>query len=253
MFKFGLKLWSTNSNYVTEAVRLFDEGVYQYIELYAAAHTYNEHIHVWKGLNIPFLIHAPHSYGGMNLAKKENRGNNALLLNETIKFADTLKADIIIVHPGIAGDIGETVHQIKKVDDSRIVIENKPYYTLDQDLICNGNSVEEITFALDQTGAGFCLDIGHAICAANARGKEPLDYMKQFFQLKPKIHHLSDGDYSGVKDEHRHFGKGNFRLGDILALIPDGSLVTIETGKDFEDSLIDFQQDIEYLLMQQRV
>ena len=31
---FGLKLWSSNENYVKEAVRLFEKGRYQYIELY---------------------------------------------------------------------------------------------------------------------------------------------------------------------------------------------------------------------------
>ena len=243
MYKFGLKLWSTNNNYVKEAVRLFEQGVYQYIELYAARHTFEASVHVWKKLHIPFVIHAPHSYGGLNFAEKQSRKENELLFDETRQFADTLKADIIIVHPGIVGDIGEAIHQLKEINDSRIVIENKPYYTLKGE-ICNGSSHDEVKFILDQTGAGFCLDIGHAICAANSRGKDPLDYVRQFFQLSPKIHHLSDGDYHGTKDEHRHLGKGNFNLRDLLALIPRDSLVTLETEKDFADNLEDFKGDV---------
>ena len=42
--EFGLKLWSINTDYyLAEARRLYEKGVYSYIELYAVPHTL-EHI-----------------------------------------------------------------------------------------------------------------------------------------------------------------------------------------------------------------
>ncbi len=32
--KYGLKLWSTNDYYISEAIRLYKEGFYNYIELF---------------------------------------------------------------------------------------------------------------------------------------------------------------------------------------------------------------------------
>ena len=40
MYKLGLKLWSTNTtDYFLEAIRLFDQKVYEYIELYVVPNT----------------------------------------------------------------------------------------------------------------------------------------------------------------------------------------------------------------------
>jgi hypothetical protein len=47
VFNIGLKLWSTNENYIEEAKRLFDNGIYQYIELYVIPNSF-EKIDLWK-------------------------------------------------------------------------------------------------------------------------------------------------------------------------------------------------------------
>ncbi len=74
--EFGLKLWSINTDYyLAEARRLYEKGVYSYIELYAVPHTL-EHIEKWKKLDIPFVIHCPHSAHGFNLASKESESEH---------------------------------------------------------------------------------------------------------------------------------------------------------------------------------
>lgn len=244
MYKFGLKLWSTNDNYKKEALSLYEQGIYHYIELYAVPGTYDTHINLWKNIGIPFVIHAPHFREGMNLAKKENRAGNMALISETRKFADALKADNIVIHPGIAGEKEETVTQLNEINDARILVENKPYYALDDGLICNGASVEEMQYILDKTKLGFCLDIGHAFCTARGLGGEPMDFLKKFLNLKPEMFHLTDGDYSSVYDRHDHIGKGNYDMHAILKLIPQGKRITIETVKDSKESLADFEEDI---------
>lgn len=245
MFKFGLKLWSTNKNYIQEAERLYSEGVYQYIELYAEPGSYKENINLWQELKIPYVIHAPHFLGGVNLAKREQAEKNVRLLAEAQKFAAVLKVDKIIVHPGVDGDINETARQLKAINDSRILIENKPYHALDDGLICNGTSPEEIRLVMKEAGVGFCLDIGHAICSAKAHGVNYIEYLKEFISLEPQMYHLADGDTNNFTDDHRHIGKGNFDLEIILSLLPCDAMVTIETRKDLEGKLNDFVRDIE--------
>lgn len=247
MFRFGLKLWSNNKNYVEEAVALYEKGIYQYIELYVLPSIDDTQVSMWKNIHIPYVIHAPHFRDGLNLAKKELKENNLLLIKKTKEIADILKADKIIVHPGIAGDIAETVRQLKEINDARILIENKPYYALDDGLICNGATIEEIMFVLNNTNVGFCLDIGHAFCAANANNIEPLEYLKQLLVLNPDMFHLTDGEKDGVLDRHYHFGKGNYNIKDILEILPDNCYITVETIKDFNDSLEDFEKDIKIL------
>ena len=76
MFGIGLKLWSTNTDhYLREAKKLYAEGVFDYIELYVVPESLkcaNE----WKTLNIPYVIHAPHSAHGINLADKNCEDRN---------------------------------------------------------------------------------------------------------------------------------------------------------------------------------
>lgn len=241
---FGLKLWSNNDNYLKDAVRLFEKGIYQYIELYMLPGTEKRMVEMWKGLDIPYVIHAPHFMAGLNLAKREQKETNFKLIDETRRFADELSAEYIIVHPGIAGDIKETALQIKEINEPRLLIENKPYFALVDDLICNGATAEDIEFVMKEDGIGLCLDIGHAFCAARGLKKEPMEFLEGFLNLKPEMFHLTDGDYESVYDRHDHLGRGNYDINKIVNLIPQGKRVTVETVKDSNESLADFEEDI---------
>lgn len=227
-----------------DAVRLFEKKVYQYIEIYMLPGTEKKMVDMWKGLGIPYVVHAPHFMAGLNLAKREQKESNLKLTNETRRFADKLSAENIIVHPGIAGDIKETARQIKDINEPRFLVENKPYYAIIDDLICNGTTAEEIAFVMEEAGIGCCLDIGHAFCAARGLKKEPMAFLKDFFGLQPEMFHLTDGDYSSEYDRHDHIGKGNYDMKSIVKLIPAGKRVTIETVKDSKEGLSDFEEDI---------
>lgn len=247
MLKLGLKLWSTNKGYLKDAVKLFGQGVYDYIELYVVPNSYAKFVAIWSRLKIPYVIHSPHFTHGVNLAKKEHQEKNFYLIKQAQQFADKLKADKIIVHLGVDGSIKEATRQLQLTDDRRVLIENMSYYSIKDNLICNGSTIEELNLVLENCSVGFCLDIGHAIYSANAQKLKPMEFIKQLIKLKPKMFHLSDGDLSGVSDNHLHFGEGNYEIEKILALLPSKSLVTIETPKDFQDSLSDFEKDIFFL------
>jgi len=246
MFRYGLKLWSTNRNYVDAALLLYGKGVYNYIELFVVPGTYDDYARLWAALDIPFIIHAPHFDKGVNLSIKESLQTNLIHAAETIRFADTLKADCIIFHPGIEGCLQETVTQLNLINDPRVVIENKPFYGMN-DVVCVGSSPKEIKYVLANANVGFCLDISHAICAANAQKIDRVKYLSDFLALNPRMYHLTDGKLDCLYDRHDHLGTGDYDIPNILKLLPCESVITVETDKDSTNNLDDFAHDILYL------
>ena len=243
--QFGLKLGSTNINYTRDILSFYEAGYFLYIELFAASGSFNNTIGYWKQFSIPVVIHAPHSFAGMNLSLSEERENNRKKLKETFRFADALKAETIIFHSGVDGEIDETINQLRPFIDSRCVIENKPLKGLNGEK-CLGATPEEIKYIINELHTGFCLDFGHAICAANSLKTEPLNFIKEFFVFNPRMYHLTDGDYAGEYDSHFHYGKGTFPVKKLIKLIPDGAKVTNEAKHNSDSKLDDFREDFFY-------
>lgn len=243
MFNLGLKLGSKDTQYTDEIIRYYDEGVFQYIELFAISDTYRERISYWKQFDIPFGIHAPHSAAGLNLACRENREINKLKIEESIKFADSLKADYIIFHSGVNGSCDEVVTQLKPFVDSRFLIENKPIRGLDGS-ICVGATIPELDCIISELNSGFCLDFGHAICAARTQNIEPLYYIKSLKEkFNPCVYHLTDGDYKSELDSHLHYGEGSFPLKELLGFVPAGAKVTNEAKRNVNTCLYEIKND----------
>jgi len=252
MFKIGLKLWSVNENYIRDAIRLYEQGYYQYLELLTVPGSFEKYAALWKSLNIPYVIHAPHFHLGLNFAVRENFETNMRLVTETLKFADELNASMVIFHPGVNGDTNETIRQLKICKDQRMVIENKPHWgsknrVLSKEFLCNGHSPEEIKAIMQETGLGFCFDIEHAVVAANALGIDRMEYVKSFLALKPTMYHITDGDWEGLFDQHKHLGQGNIKFDQILNRYPADCMISIECVHDYQDRLDDFENDVRYL------
>ncbi|MEK6558198.1 MAG: TIM barrel protein [Candidatus Margulisiibacteriota bacterium] len=246
--KLGLKLWTTNLHYIDLAAQLFHKGVYDYIELFFVPES-GLLIEKWATLNIPVVVHAPHTVKGLNPAIHSAYPENLRLANETFECARKLQSSMIIFHPGMGGSAEETIRQLRGFGHaSDIVIENKPYHSLtDPTLLCRGSNPEEMKLITESTKTGFCLDVGHAICSANSIHRDPFEYLQEFLTLKPSIIHLSDGTFDSVLDSHLNFGKGTFPLKQLLELIPKDLPLSVETNKNYSDSLRDFEEDIGYL------
>jgi deoxyribonuclease IV len=244
--QFGLKLGSKNNNYTKNIFSFFEAGYFQYIELFAVPDSFNDTIEYWKQFPLPIIIHAPHSFAGMNLSLLEERENNKVRLQETFQFADVLKSETIIFHSGVNGEIDETINQLKPFIDSRCVIENKPMKGLNGEK-CLGSTPEEIKYISNELKIDFCFDFGHAICAANSLKREPLEFIKDFLPLNPRMYHLTDGDYTTEYDSHLHYGKGTFPIKKLLEMIPEEAKVTNEAKHDFDLKLDDFKEDFLYV------
>ena len=245
MYKLGLKLWSINTDfYYEEAQKLYAQGIFDYIELYVVPNTLNT-LQKWKELNIPFIIHAPHHAHKFNLAKTERKEFNLKIYTEVKQFADELKAQYIVFHGGVDGSIDETARQLASFNEPRALIENKPCITLsDNKKYCRGYCIDEIKKVISVANCGFCLDIGHAICAANSQKLDIYEYCKNFLKLEPNMYHLTDiKDITSPYDTHLHIGTGELDLKRIFEMIPDEKSITVETIKNSKENLNDFVND----------
>lgn len=250
MFQLGLKIGSKDTQYTDEILRYYDEGVFQYIELFAISGTLKETIDYWKQFNIPFGIHAPHSMAGLNLANSFSKSENSRKIIETIRFADELNAEYIIFHSGMNGTCVEVVNQLKPFCDNRFIIENKPIKGIGGG-ICVGTQIPDLKYIIDSLNCGFCLDFGHAICSARTQNADPIEFIKSLKeQFNPRVYHLTDGDYESELDSHLHYGEGCFPLKELLKFVPDGAMVTNEAKREKTNCLIEVLQDSFFLRKQ---
>lgn len=245
-YKSGLKLWSINTDYyLEEAKRLYQQGYFEYIELYIVPDT-TATLKKWKMLDIPFILHAPHYVHGINLADKDKFEYNKKIYAQVETFRKELNAEYTVIHAGTNGTIEETIRQLLIINPKNFLIENKPAHPPHfESRICRGHSIEEIAQIIAAAHCGFCLDIGHALCTANYYGYDPYEFLEKFNSLHPVLYHISDGDIHSPHDQHLHIGTGNYDFSKIFSLINDTLSISIETVKDSQTTLNDFITDME--------
>lgn len=252
MYKIGLKLWSTNTDYYFyEAQKLYKEGVCNYVELYIVPNTV-ETLEKWKTLGVPINLHCPHFFHGFNLAQKEKFEYNREIYTQVKYFADSLKSEYIVFHGGIDGDIRETARQLKSFHEARAILENKPFQAIANKMggiLCRGATLNEVQYVLNEVNCGFCLDIGHAICSANSQKIDKWKFIDELNRLKPNLYHLTDlKDVNSVYDSHVHIGEGTLNIKRALSYVTDQSLLTVETEKSYVENLRDFREDVKKLI-----
>lgn len=246
-YQIGLKLRTTDGILLKQAQELFDLHYYDYIELYIVPNTFEDTCKQWKSGAMPFIIHAPHTGHDVNLAKKALRASNEKVYQEVIKFSDALASRIIIFHSGCDGTIEEAIYQVRRINDTRMHVENKPLVGLHGEK-CIGVTPEEIVSIQNECKLkGFILDFGHAINSSKSFSRDYSVTMKDFLNLSPAVFHISDGDVSSEKDMHLNLGKGNFKIKELINGLPVGGRLTLETPRRPETGLDDFIMDLNYL------
>jgi len=244
-FRLGLKLYSTNTDLIPDAIRLWEENICHYIELYTVPGTYETTVTLWQSCHIPFVIHAPHSVHGINFAIAGQWEKNRERFMDAQRFANRLNAEVIIVHAGHGGSMDEAIRQIGLLKDERICLENQPKMGLNNEH-CIGWSPDEFHRAADAgvLNAGTVLDFGHAVCAAFSLGMDPMDLVREFLVFKPRVFHLSDGDTASEKDSHLNIGHGSFNIADLLSVLPENGYLTLETPRNHGNGMNDFVHDV---------
>ena len=238
--KFGLKLWSTNSNLLKEAKELIENDNFQYIELTPVPNT---EVTPFLETEVPYVIHITTERHGLNIADKERKEFNLKTINNCIKWADKLKAGYLILHPGF-GLIDTTIEFLNRIDDKRILIENMPKVGLnDENMI--GYTPVQIKKLIGER-FGFCLDLNHAIKAAVSLSMQYKEFIEEFLKLKPKMFHISDGKLDNEKDEHLHIGEGYYDFEFLMRCVEGAKskYVTLETPRIKSNS---FEEDLRNL------
>lgn len=243
MRKFGFKIYSTNlynaPNLIKECSEYASSAPDVFIELMVVPDSTMADIkRIKKQIgDIEVRIHAPHDGMGFDPANRELQQKNQSLVAFAQKAADMFKSKTIVVHAGLGHaqqHIDETVRQFKLFNDSRIVVENLPY--LDYGKIpMHGSTAEDISYIMQESGCGFCLDFSHAVCSAFSLNVNIDEFLKKFINLNPTVYHMCDGDITQVNDLHLHFRKGNFPLSHFLNDFTDkDAYITIETSISIE-------------------
>ncbi|MCX6762606.1 MAG: hypothetical protein NT093_02370 [Candidatus Moranbacteria bacterium] len=228
MIKYGLKIWTSNKHLFREAVFAHQKKLFDFIELY---HNANEEVdfddlQVLK--EIPVVVHNTHDSGfhEFKIEKKQ-----LAIWEKTKQLADFFGSPYIIVHSGKFSSFDEFQKNLKKIDDSRILVENMA------GLDIHG----ELTFGYDllqlekiKEIKEVCFDLEKAIKSACYQG---IDYKKfitdSIKNLKPSYFHISGGDKDTVKDEHKNLWETNFDLRWIKDKL-------LKTSKD-KDNLLVFE------------
>ena len=225
--KFGLKLWSINTDLIDQAVHLIDEKVFDYIELFVVP---DSEIKPFL-IDVPYIIHIPHEKFGVNLGDPTAKEYTLQMTNESIAWAEPLNAKHLILHAGY-GSMQHATDLLHEISDSRLLIENMPKVGLGGEAMI-GYSPAQIQKLIKDDSMGLCLDFGHAVKAAVSLKLDYKKYVREFMELKPKFFHISDGRLSGERDEHLGIGAGEYDIIYFMKCIESNSsaFVTLETPR----------------------
>ena len=193
-----------------------------------------------KKLGLPIVLHSEHyATAQTNLSNFSRINKNKRCLENSLYWADELKAKTVIVHPGLIEDencsLNQTIKFLGNYEDDRIAIESMP----DQKFF--GGYFSSMKDLLNKTNKKFCLDLSHSSQMAFKTCKDILSYLSLFLTLKPAHFHISDTRLDSLLDEHLSLGEGNLPLGKIREILPENAWVTLETPK------CNLKKDIEFL------
>lgn len=256
MRKYGFKIFSTilktAPSLLKECVAFADVQKDIFMELMTVSESCeSDLLNIKRQIgNIEFRIHVPHNIMGFDAGNKNLEKQNMIIMDLAKMAADIFQSKTIIVHAGCGrGDayINETVRQFKLFNDERIIVENLPLWAFNMEPL-HGNTPQEIKYIMDETGCGFCFDFSHAICAANELNFDIENFLKSFFDLKPDVYHLCDGDIATAQDTHMHFGTGNYPVKHFLNdLTDENAYIVMETGKGIRQHGDAWFKDYEYI------
>ena len=245
MIKYGLKIWSSNTDWFDEAARRHRRGEFDFAEIYSNSAVTHDYEALKKLQPIPVLaIHV----GNLDAA-----GFHAFFLTEeqkpawnmTVALTDFFSAPKIVVHPAITHTEETFWENIAKLNDERIVIESMPVVSpLGGPERMFGAAVADLARIGERREV--VIDIEKSIKAAVYYG---LDYKKflpdMFEKIRTSYFHISGCTIDHPVDEHGNLWDADFDLAwmkqqlEALALERDIWLVfeTPKEGKGLENDV----------------
>ena len=218
--KFGLKLWARNYRHIEEAAELIRSGIFQYLELMPEP---GYSVDLYPS-DIPYVIHATK----FNPADAAKIDDNRALMRMCTRWADRLKSEVIIVHPG-SGSLKHSLEFINAEEwrsDRRIVVENMPF-------VVDGEQDRLASTPADISvyNRPICLDIGHMIKSALSHFTDYRLFIDGFLKLKPRMAHIMDGYTNDERDQHLAIGEGDYDFRYLVEKLSSAGIeyATLET------------------------
>ncbi len=242
-FNFGIKLLSSEGHLLGEAEKLIDEGIVSYVEIILNTDFLDER--PFLDHEIPYVVHAPHENFGVDIGDISKRDYTYEMIQESVRWADLLGAEFIILHAGTgSAEAAESI--LSKISDNRLILENMPVKGIYGEK-CLGFDSKSIS--LQGSNLGVCLDFGHAVKASTSLKKDYTVVITGLLGLKPKMFHISDGTLKNEKDEHLSIGQGEYDFEYFKKCIQDSKskLVTLETPRRNKNSLEEDLKNIKVL------
>ena len=201
-----------------EIINMAKNHDFDMIEILGEDPFYDRDNQEFKDCGLDIRIHA--ATVDINIASV-NRGIRAESIRQMIsagKYAETINAKTITVHPGKIGRLDErlrkiamdyaieSINEIMDNTDVEISVENMP---VRKSFI--GNTVEELEKIQEETGCYLTIDVGHA---------NTTDTLEEMLNLK-NISYCHLHDNNGIKDQHITLGEGTLDL-NILKQVKKG-------------------------------
>lgn len=173
--------------------------------------------------DIALSLHAPLSDINIGAIHRGVRKASVEAIKATISTAQFLDIDLVTMHPGhlsptslfaqdrarsIIIDSTEEIAHFAGDHDVTVAVENMPPFKF-----TIMTTPEELQAVFDETGLGFCLDIGHANTAGNLEG---------FLAMAPDMRNVHIHDNKGQGDPHLPIGDGDIDFKRFLPRLLEG-------------------------------
>ncbi len=221
MIKYGLKLWSNNTDWFDEAVNRFINAEFDFVELYSNSEVLHNYTLLKTLKPIPIL--------GVHIGHLDKAGFHDFFLLEEQKnawqmtkdLADFFNAPRIVIHPAVGHTIDTFWENMEKLDDERIIVESMPAKSPIRDTLREfGTSLEDLIKIKEKKD--ICLDITKFTKACAYHNINYKEYtVKALDILQPEYFHISGGDASSPIDEHGNLWEGTIDCKWVKGVLED--------------------------------
>lgn len=212
MFKYGIKIWSTDKQWFSQVIDLVKQGKADFVEIYLAPNSFElADFDIFKKDNIQVALHAPHTSHNFDVFDLTKESLD-IWSNQVIKTADYLESRFVIIHAGVGDDENIFKQESLKIKEKRVLMENMPYKGFVDlgGVFCFGFSKKQLLF-VKSLGFDFCFDVCHAVASSASQKISPYDFISECIDLlKPKYFHLAGGNIEDEIDKHLDLWEGGF-------------------------------------------